>query len=317
MADLNPSLPIPVALVRCPDYAGPELDALVARCLTSAGVAFARGSLVLVKPNLLRATPDGLACTHPRVVRAACLWLQEQGVRVLVADSPGFGSADAVARAVGLEDALRDLGLQVQDLGRPVRRKLPMGHGVAVSRTALEVDGILNLPRLKAHCQLRLTAAVKNLFGCVPGVRKAIAHTRHGDLHGPHGPRLESLIIELGQLLPPTGALLDGIVAMHGRGPAGGQPFPLGLLAAAPGCAALDTAVYTLLRQDPAQVPLWLECRRRGLPGADLTDLSFPLARPEDFDPAGLEIPRDLDPMTFHPLRLARSALKRLWARLV
>ena len=34
----------------------------------------------------------------------------------------------------------------------------------------------------------------------------------------------------------------------------------------------------------------------------------------EPFDTIGFQVPRDLDPVGFHPLRLARSSFKHLWA---
>lgn len=304
-----------VALAHCAEYAPETVRQAVNTCLETIGANFARGARVLVKPNLLKATPDGLVCTHPQVTRAACEYVLEQGARPFVADSPGFGSGGKVARRIGLENALKDLDAPIEELDAPVRRKLPMGYGVGLSRKALEADAILNLPKLKAHGQMRVTAAVKNLFGCVPGTRKAVAHTRHGDQNSPHGPRFESLIIELGQLLPPTISLVDGVTAMHVIGPTGGRPFPLGLLGASNGTVALDTALYTVLGLRPEDVPLWRECQRRKLAGARLEDLEFPLAAPEDFNVSGFELPRELEPMTFHPVRLGISALKRAWAR--
>ena len=104
-----PRLPVerglPVALLACPDYAAPRLRQAVFQALESAGPRVGVGLRVLVKPNLLTARP--LACAAPEVTAAACAWLLERGARVEVADSPGFGRADAVARKIGLEAALR------------------------------------------------------------------------------------------------------------------------------------------------------------------------------------------------------------------
>ncbi len=306
----TPTSATPVALARCSDYA--TVADLVPTLFAACGFAPARSSHMLVKPNLLRVTSGGLACTHPRVVRAACIWLLDRGCRVTVGDSPGFGSALGVARRIGLIDALAGLDVPVVDLRRTVRVRLPFGYNVGVSRVALEADGIVNVPRLKVHGQLRITAAVKNHFGCVAGVRKALLHTRHGD----QGRRFESLIIELMQALPPGVSLLDGVTAMHIRGPGGGQPFPLGLLGASVPAVALDTAVYELLGLTPEQTPLWREALERDLPGSRPETLAFPLARPDDFDARGFCIPSRLSPVSFHPVRLGISTLRRLWARL-
>ena len=314
MKNMDPR--IPVAMEHCADYAPQAVLRAVRECLRAADIVFPHGARVLVKPNLLKATPDGLACTHPQVVRAVCACVKEQGGRPFVADSPGFGSGRKVARRIGLTALLEADAVPVRDLGRAVRRKLPMGHSIGVSRLALEADMICNVSKLKAHCQMRVTGAVKNLFGCVPGTRKAIAHTVHGDMHSPRGPRFESLIIELAGLLPPTVSLMDGVRAMHVRGPSGGSAFALGLLAASPSAVALDTAVYALLGLAPGDVPLWRECIRRALPGAVMDDVRFPLRPITDFDAASLQLPERLDPMTFHPVRLGISALRRALARI-
>lgn len=300
-----------VALLRREEYTPAAATSAVFQLLDAIGFHPAPKAKVLLKPNLLQALPSGLVCTHPQVVRAACVYVLEHGASPTVGDSPGFGSALAVAKAVGLSAALADLKVPVVDLDQPVRVKLPFGHRVALSRKALDADCILNLPKLKAHGQLRVTASVKNLFGCIVGVRKAIAHT----LHGEKGRRFESLVLELGTALPPTVALLDGITAMHAGGPIHGQPYALGLLAASSCPHALDAAVYTLLGLTPERVPLWREALLRGLPGADLRDIDYPFLSPVDFDATGFQLPETLDPISFNPFRLAKSAARRFLAR--
>ena len=185
-----------------------------------------RSAHVLVKPNLLTATP--LACTSPVVVAAVCRWLLDQGARVRVGDSPGFGTATAVARQTGVEEALRPLGLRVESLADPRPLELPLRRGGPVSfgvaRVALESDVIFSLPRVKAHSQMRLTLAVKNLFGCVCGLRKALIHTRQGQ----DPDFFADCIAALWAGLPPGAAVADGLTAMHVTGPSKGQPFGRG-----------------------------------------------------------------------------------------
>ena len=250
-----------------------------------------RSAHVLVKPNLLTATP--LACTSPVVVASVCRWLLDQGARVRVGDSPGFGTATAVARQTGLEEALRPLGLRVESLADPRPLELPLRRGGPVSfgvaRVALESDVIFSLPRVKAHSQMRLTLAVKNLFGCVCGLRKALIHTRQGQ----DPDFFADCIAALWAGLPPVAAVADGLTAMHVTGPSKGRPFPLGL-AGTPLGAALE-------RRDAAG------CRRAGW------QPDYVLARPEDFDSTGFLLPDELMHTSFRPWRLFKSCLRRLW----
>ncbi len=292
------------------DYQSPTLNHTVGLLLDKVLPGLARGTRVVVKPNFVSLT-SRLACTDPRVIVAACAWLLDQGARPVVADSPAFGSAKAIARHIGLTPLLKPLGVPVKSLGAPRALVLSTGRRIGLSARAREADLILDLPRLKAHCQMRATAGVKNLFGCVTGWRKAVAHTRFGESHS----EFAGMILDILAALPPTAVLLDAVQAMHVTGPIKGKPFALNLLAASTNPVALDTALYEILGLSPDQVPLWGEAQRRGLIGADPDDLDFPLEHPESFDATGFEIPVELDQLTFAPVRVARGRIRNLLAR--
>ncbi len=302
---------ISVALTRCASYARPEVEDGVRAVFAAAGYAPAPGTRVLVKPNFLKADPTGLCCTHPEVVRAACVYLLDRGCRVTVGDSPAFGSAARVASSIGLAPMLSELGVPVITLDSPRTVTLPSGMRIGISRHALETDAVLSVPRIKAHTQMRLTCSVKNLFGCVSGVRKAVAHSTHGD----KGNAFRTLLAEVPAMLPPTAALADGIVAMDRMGPSEGDPCSLGVLGAALEPVALDTAIYTMLGTTPQAVPLWGELQARKAHGARMEEVFFPMLGPDAFRDVRFRLPRSLTPESFHPLRLLRSAFRRLWAR--
>lgn len=303
-----PAPPHSVALWPCASYARTVVEEAVARVMQD--MLPARGSHVLVKPNLLRAVE--LCCTHAEVTRAVCLHLLEHGCRVSVADSPGFGTARSVAAAIGLADALRPLGLTVRPLNHA--RAVPLGEGGhwGVSRLALECDHVVSVPRVKAHCQMRATLAVKNLFGCVCGLRKAVAHTQQGKDRDV----FTRSLLDLWQALPPVSAVVDGVTAMHITGPSGGKPFALGCVGASTSAVAVDTAFYTLLGVRPQDIPLWSAAQQAGLAGARPEDVIFPLRQPQDFDTSGFELPQQLIDISFEPHRLFISLCRRMWMAL-
>ncbi|KAB1442107.1 DUF362 domain-containing protein [Pseudodesulfovibrio senegalensis] len=299
-----------VALARMLEYESTLLPATVALLMKEAGYEPAVGRRVLVKPNLVSAANAGLSCTHPLVVRAVCTHLLNNGEHVTVADSPAFGPASRVARAAGLDTALKPLGLRVHSLGTPRPTALPCGCTMGISSSALDADIIVNIPRLKAHCQMRVTCAVKNLFGCVTGFRKAVSHNTLGN----RGNLFREMVMDLPLALPPVLTVLDGVRPMHEEGPIHGRPFDLGLLGASESPVALDTAIYSLLGLATMDVPLWAEATKRQLPGSDPAAIHFPLEKPQDFDAHGFAIPTELDPIRFEPLRLIRGRLKSLLA---
>lgn len=301
---------IRVWLGRADGYEADALARQAGEALEAAGFRPASGSNVLVKPNLLFADPLGIAHTHPLVVRAACLYLLDCGCRVSVSDSPGFGRAGRVAAVTGIASALPG-SIRVCEMGPKVKKDLSQGGRAGISRRALEADLILNLPKFKAHRMMRLSLAVKNLFGCVSGVEKAVLHSKHGDKLRGGVSLFPSLIADIVSRLPPCAALLDGITAMHRSGPMRGSPLDLNFIAASSSSVALDTAVYTLLGQNPKLFPIWAELRRRGAAGAFAGDLEWIGLEPENVDLSSFELPLSLDSESFNPVNLCISGIKR------
>ena len=270
------------------------------------------GRNVLVKPNLLKAG-DPLCVTSPGMIFAASRVLRDLGANVMVADSPAFGTAEKVLSSMGILPALKKLGVRTCSLGKPVCTRLPCGIKIGISETAMEADLILNMPRLKAHCQMGVTCAVKNTFGTVVGFRKALAHCLYGRDPG----MFSSMILEISELLPPTLSIADALTIMHVTGPTGGTPFSPGLIGAAGSSVALDTAVYHLLGVTPEMVPLWQSGRERKLPGSTINDIKFLKKDPRDICiKDDIIMPKTLEPITFNPFRFLRGRAKSILNRI-
>lgn len=296
---------IEVFLGKAHDYAeaAREIPGLLERVLPNIS-----GSRVLIKPNFVALRNAHLCCTHAQVIAAAARHCFERGARVVVGDSPAFGTAQAIAKTLGLPELLRPLGVAVITLKRGVRVQSGKVR-VPVSADALDADLILNLPKFKAHSQMRFSGAVKNLFGCVTGINKAWMHALHGDKEG----RFAEMICGLLNVLPPTVSLMDGVEAMHRTGPIAGEAYPLGFLGASTGSVPLDTAAGMVLGATAELFPVWNQCASAGLPGADPALLTYPLQKPGDFDARGFVLPVTLKPESFRPDVLLQSLIKRTW----
>lgn len=301
-----------VGLAACHQYDRRFLKDRVEMLCSGLGFRVSPGSRVLLKPNLVSALRNkGLACTHPEVVAAVAEWFLDQGATVRVGDSPAFGTALGVMASCGITAALKGLPVAMVNFegAQPVR--LASGLSVGVAQAIGECDLLVNLPKVKAHGQLYITLAVKNYFGAVVGFRKPWLHARHGDIDN----RFEAMLVDLLEVLPGGITLADGVEAMHADGPVAGKPFPLHLLAGGLNPVALDTALLDVLGLPHQASPVWRECCRRHLSGSSLEELSFPLARVEEVAVQGFQPPVRLRPVSFHPWRLLRGALKRLTAR--
>jgi uncharacterized protein (DUF362 family) len=298
-----------VALAHCPNYELLELKTTIDALCHSLAFSVGHGHKVLLKPNLVSASrPDGLALTHPQVLRAVTEWFIDHGTAVSIGDSPAFGSSSSVMAQCGITKALA--GLPVTFLPFNRQRSIRTANQISISLAddVFQHDLLINLPKLKAHDQLRVTMAVKNYFGVVVAWRKALAHMRYGD-----DDRFVRLLVDLLDLLPEGLSLIDGVMAMHRHGPLSGDPLEVGVLGASLNPIALDSAMLAIIGLPFEASPLWQECARRNLPGSYLTELTFPLAQPEALAVTGFITPAKLDPIRFQAWRFLRNSLTKFF----
>ncbi|MDX9868898.1 MAG: DUF362 domain-containing protein, partial [Kiritimatiellia bacterium] len=211
------------------------------------------GKRVLLKPNLLTdRSPEQAVTTHPELVRQVLRALKPTGARLAVGDSPASTANLAkVWSATGMATVCAEEGVPLISFEQAgVLAFERNGFAFSVARPVLEADLIVNLPKVKSHSLTLLTAAVKNLYGAIPGYAKTTLHRLH-----PRPAEFGALLRTLWDVLPPSWNLADGIVGMEGQGPANGRPLPLGFLAASRDPFALDRALCDLLRIDARQVP--------------------------------------------------------------
>ena len=309
---MNDQRPIIVALAKCAEYGDPGLTETIRCVLEAIGLRPRPKTRVLVKPNLLTPMPpNNLPCTHPLIIRAVCQYLLDLGAEVRVGDSPTFGKAVEIAKKIGLTQVLADLPVTIVNLDQPKLVRFSFGGTIPMSRVALENDLIVSVPKLKAHHQMRITGAVKNVYGCVTGIGKPFLHFLHGD----RGCRFENMILEIRQQLPPTVSVMDAVTAMHVHGPVKGEPYHMGLIAASSSAVALDTAVMSIIGLESKDAPLWQTCLDLNLPGARPEELIYPLEIPESFDGKDFKFPKHLYPISFRPLKMVGHYVRHFRAR--
>lgn len=280
-----------VSVQRVPDYdADRVLAALRAGLEPWGGMgAFVQpGQRVLLKPNLLGGfPPERAVTTHPAVVRAAIVLVQEAGGTAFVGDSPAMSSLPVAARRSGLAPVLEATGAQLLDLGEPHVFDAPanvVDRRITLARALTQVDVVISLPKLKTHAQMKFTGALKNQYGCIPGALKSQWHFR---LQEPEW--LASLILDVNRVVRPALAIMDGVLAMEGQGPTSGQPRWLGALLAGPDLAALDTVACHLIGLDPLRVPVLAAARAQAYGQTDLQHIQvagadWPALRVTDFE---------------------------------
>ncbi|RTZ93850.1 MAG: (4Fe-4S)-binding protein [Deltaproteobacteria bacterium] len=210
---------------------------------------------VLIKPNCLSAKPPGTAVTtHPVVLEAVIQILLDRGCRITIGDSPALQRLETVAKKSGVLPLLDRYPVRLQELDDPVEIKGPeegLFKRFEVSRHCFEFDHIINVAKFKTHSMMGLTLCVKNLFGCIPGRKKAAWHLAIGEDRS----RFARMLAELAASLPVDFHLLDGIVGMEGNGPGNGTPVQLGVLLGGENAPAVDAVATRLIGMDPLALP--------------------------------------------------------------
>jgi len=246
-----------VALVRCASYRDEEVDAAVRRGLDLLGGAlrFVRpGESIVLKPNLLVGREaERAVTTHPSVFRAVARSLGDAGARLSYGDSPGFGRTESVAGRAGIAEVARELAVPVADFGSGETVSFPDGHLIkqfTIAHGVLDADGLVSIAKLKTHGLTRITGAIKNQFGCIPGMLKAEFHARL-----PNADLFSQMLVDLNLLLRPRLFVVDGVVAMEGNGPQSGRPRSMNAILLSADPVALDATICRLIDLDPRLVP--------------------------------------------------------------
>jgi Pyruvate/2-oxoacid:ferredoxin oxidoreductase delta subunit len=97
-----------------------------------------------------------------------------------------------------------------------------------------------------------MTGAVKNLFGCIPGKRKAQWHLNTGVDHG----HFMQLLLELSALIKPRITIIDAVIGMEGNGPGSGDPRRIGAVLAGRDAVAVDVVSALLVGAVPEKLPI-------------------------------------------------------------
>ncbi|WP_411675826.1 DUF362 domain-containing protein [Caproicibacter sp.] len=245
-----------VALVRCEDYDFGHVKEAVQKGIDLLGgpAGFvSAGETILLKPNWLSADPpEKCVTTHPSVFKAVAGIFQKAGAELTYGDSPAFQNPEHAAKRSGIEAVAAELGIAPADFqsGREVffsegrqNKKFTIANGV------LDSDGVISLPKMKTHAFQRVTGAVKNQFGCIPGPRKGEFHVRI-----PDAAAFARMLIDLNSYIRPRLFIMDGILAMEGNGPRGGTPRKMNVLLLSADPVALDTTVCRLMNLNPELV---------------------------------------------------------------
>lgn len=294
-----------VSIQPCADYDPAHLSTALRDALEPLGGmrAFVRpGDSVLLKVNLLsRALPERAVTTHPEVVRALIREVAAAGGRPSVGDSPGGPNSPGLVKRIwsdsGIGEVCEQEGVPLLLLDdETVSVTNPQGAlfgrftiGAAVARA----DVVITVPKFKTHGFMMFTGAVKNLFGCIPGLEKAQYH-----LTVPDRDDFAAMLIDLMLACKPSLAVMDAVVGMEGEGPAGGTPRQVGAIMASADSVALDVVAAAMAGLRPDEVYTNKIAAKRGLGPTRVEDVDIAGADWRSMAPDSFALPaRDVTSM--------------------
>jgi uncharacterized protein (DUF362 family) len=272
-----------VHIARADDYDGPLADTLAKQFDHFRPFVPVAGKRVVLKPNLVEYHRDKVINTDPRFVSAVIELLKREGAsEVIVAEGPGhWRNVQFLVNESGLGDVLRRHNVRFVDINHDEPVKTPnLGRTTGLdhlylSRTVLEADVFVSLPKLKTHHWAGATLSLKNLFGTLPGICYGWPKN---ELHWRGIPQS---IVDIALTHTPHLAVVDGIVGMEGDGPLNGTAKFAGVLVMGVDLVAVDATCCRVMGLPPERLPtLRLAASKRlgRLAEAEIQQLGEPIA---------------------------------------
>ena len=207
----------------------------------------------MLKPNLGYPEPEGLppwTCTTDFMVLQALteVFLEGGAKRVITADGPAHGiTGQYMLESTDVKRAVEKVGGQVRGLDEEeyVLRKVPGGRILKeqwVPKICLEVDAIVNVPKVKPTLVGKFTLGYKNMFGIVPEDERVPRHRI---------PEHFYFLVDLFRLLPPALTVMDGLVIQEGLGPRFGTPSEWGVIIMGKDPVATEAVTMLALGHEP------------------------------------------------------------------
>lgn len=257
-----------VVLLPCGEYDEEKVYTLLKQGLYLVGgveALITKDAKILLKPNLLkRAEVEKAVITHPVVVGAFARILRENGYeQIVLADSCGHGTTQAVIRGTGMDTYLEKYQIPAIDYSEGIKVDYPQGiqtKEFILPKELLEQNCVISLSKMKTHALERITGAVKNSYGFVYGFHKAKGHTQY-----PSADSFARMLIDLNKCVAPKLYVMDGIVAMEGNGPGSGDPVQMNVMLMSTDPVALDSVFSRLVYLKPEMVPTNYHGEKMGL----------------------------------------------------
>lgn len=236
------------------------------------------GAKVLLKINLIGPKkPESSAVTHCEFVRAISRILKSKGCEVWIGDSSGGAIAGISPtkqsfNVAGFNKVAEEEGANIKNFDKEGVKEVISKSGLVdkmyLASPMFEADVVINVPKFKTHSAAIFTGAVKNVFGCIPGLKKAEYHKI-----APDPKDFGELVIDINEGLNIDLHIMDGIEAMEGEGPTAGKPYKTNKILISDDPVALDVIATKMIGLDIEQVPILETARKRNFGESNINNI--------------------------------------------
>ncbi len=182
---------------------------------------------ILIKPNL-NANMNALTgnTTDLRVLAAVIEYLESKGYENIIigegTNSGYYRNNISVISRLKVDELAKYYKVKVIDLNysEPVYIDFENGVKAGIAKEVVEVDLLINMPKLKTHFEVGMSVCLKNLMGCLVGQENKKKTHRN----------LAKNILHINEHIKPHLHIVDGLIAMEGLGPTRGKPKNMGLI---------------------------------------------------------------------------------------
>lgn len=219
-----------------------------------------KNAKILLKPNLNNDLNSFAGnSTDLRIIVSVIKALQKRGYKnIILADGPNCGITHMginVFKRLAVDKLAEMFNVKLVDLNFTDYEivKLSEKHYSRVSKIPLEVDFMINMPKLKTHVEAQLTICCKNLLGCFQQLHKR-------DIHD----NLIEYVVRMNEIIKPDLHIVDALIAMEGDGPGDGMPKKIGKVYSGTNPFLIDLLLARLFNFDYREVPHLIVAYNKG-----------------------------------------------------
>lgn len=227
---------------------------------------------VVIKPNMCYYWDYSTGqTTDPRFVAALIDLIRrkispEPNISIVESDASAM-KCTHVFRMLGYERLSKDYGVELVNLTKDKSETVETTVGdlrlnVSLPQTIANASLKLNIPKIKYTMEpIKITCALKNIFGCNPYPRKFRYH-----------PKLEEAIVAINKIMRFDLSIIDGNIV------SGIQPCRIGLVMASRDPVAIDTAASKIAGVNPRTIRYLQIASNEGLGKTSFTPKGVPIS---------------------------------------